>query len=128
MGCNELGSPSCISMEAVTDGEILLFPIQTVKELLETQPLFMRRYNLFLMEALKRHWEEKMLLLRCTAMQRYRWFLQHYPGLIDSVSNKHIASFLGMTPVTLSRIRRQLREEAKAVDDVNPCDNLGAVE
>ena len=47
-------------------------------------------------------------------MERYQWFLKHYPGLIQTVSNKHIASFLGMTPVTLSRLRRKLRDEKLA--------------
>ena len=69
-------------------------------------------YNRYLVSALEYHWETKMLLYRCTAMERYRWFLSRYPGLIDSISNKHIASFLGMTPVTLSRLRRQLRSQA----------------
>ena len=113
MGCNGPGAPSCISMEAVTDGEILLIPVQTVTEQLDCQLLLLQKYNHYLMQALKRHWEEKMLLHRCSAMQRYQWFLKAYPGLIDTVSNKHIASFLGMTPVTLSRLRRQLREEAR---------------
>ena len=44
-------------------------------------------------------------------MERYQWFLARYPGLISTVNNKHIASFLGMTPVTLSRLRRQVREQ-----------------
>ena len=51
------------------------------------------------------------MVCRNTAMQRYQWFLEAYPGFIDKVSNKHIASFLGMTPVTLSRLRRVLREK-----------------
>ena len=38
-----------------------------------------------------------MLMYRCSAMERYQWFLKMYPGLIDLVRNKHVASFLGMT-------------------------------
>lgn len=44
------------------------------------------------------------------AMERYQWFLQAYPGLCYQVSGKQIASFLGMTQVTLSRLRRAMRE------------------
>jgi hypothetical protein len=43
-------------------------------------------------------------------MERYQCFLKYYPDLINIVNNKHIASFLGMTPVTLSRLRHQLRQ------------------
>ena len=60
------------------------------------------------------HWEIKTITTQHTAIERYQWFLKAYPGLIDHVSNKHIASFLGMTPVTLSRLRRAIREGSKA--------------
>ena len=51
------------------------------------------------------------ILSSYSAMQRYQWFLEEYPGIIHRVSHKYIASFLGMTPVTLSRLRKTLREE-----------------
>lgn len=110
VGCNGLGEPSYVCFEAITGCEVLMLPMDATLELLDTDLAMMRLYNHYLREALGRHWEEKILLHRCSAMQRYRWFLQNYPGMIDSVSNKHIASFLGMTPVTLSRLRRQMRE------------------
>ena len=34
-----------------------------------------------------------------------------YPGVIDMVPNKCVASLLGMTPVSLSRLRTELRDE-----------------
>ena len=111
VGCNGLGEPSFISIEAITDCKVLMLPMTATLELMDEDIELVRMHNHYLQEALSRHWEEKILLHRCSAMQRYRWFLQNYPGMIDSVSNKHIASFLGMTPVTLSRLRRQLREE-----------------
>ena len=46
-------------------------------------------------------------------MQRYQWFLSAYPGLIDRVSHKYIASLLNMTPVTLSKIRRAIKESGR---------------
>lgn len=117
VGCNMPGTPSSVSIEAVTNSTVLMLCVETVKEQMNSQLWVMQKYNEYLMEALRRHWEEKILLHRCPAMQRYRWFLKNYPGLIDIVSNKHIASFLGMTPVTLSRLRRQLREEGSGAAD-----------
>ena len=52
-----------------------------------------------------------MILYRTTAMERYEWFLNYYPGLIDVVPHKYIASFLDMTPVTLSRLRKTMHKE-----------------
>ncbi len=114
MGCNSLDEPSQINMEAMTDCEILTVPVSEVLALMEISPELLRIYNRYLVKALNRHWEGKILMHQYSAMQRYQWFLKHYPGLIERVSNKHIASFLGMTPVTLSRLRRQLRNEQPA--------------
>ena len=69
-----------------------------------------RLYSGFLMDALRRLWEVKAAMYQYDAMERYRWFMQAYPNLCSHVSGKHIASFLGMTQVTLSRLRRTLRE------------------
>lgn len=113
MGCNPLGTPSQINLETIADCEVLFLPLSIVLPLMDSCPELMSIYNRYLVEALERHWEEKILMHRCSAMQRYQWFLKNYPGLIDTVSNKHIASFLGMTPVTLSRLRRQLRDDTR---------------
>ena len=75
----------------------------------------MELYNRMLGAALDVQWKLKRVLSSCTAVQRYQWFLEEYSGLIDRVSNKYIASFLGMTPVTLSRLRRALREDENQV-------------
>lgn len=42
-----------------------------------------------------------------TARQRYENFLTRYPGCINRISLGDLASYLGMTQVTLSRIRSQ---------------------
>ena len=37
--------------------------------------------------------------------------LSDYKNLIDEINNKYIASYLNMTPVTLSRLRREMKED-----------------
>lgn len=44
-----------------------------------------------------------------TATQRYTRLLQEQPDWLARVPQHHVASFLGITPVALSRIRRRLR-------------------
>ena len=38
----------------------------------------------------------------------YKWFLEEYPGVIDRVPHSRISSFLGMSPITLSRVRANI--------------------
>lgn len=60
-------------------------------------------HNLFLSNAKR---DGKRLL--GSAEQRYLWFCRDYSHLLDRLPQYHIASFLGMTPVTLSRLRKHL--------------------
>lgn len=110
MNCHGIGEISPVTIESVVDCQIARIPVERILYYLEKRPAMFKAYNRYIMQVLLRYWEGKMLLHRCSAMERYRWFLDNYPGLIDVVSNKHVASFLGMTPVTLSRLRRKIRE------------------
>lgn len=43
-----------------------------------------------------------------TALQRYQSFLDQYPGIAKRIPNTQIASYLGITPEFLSKIRKEL--------------------
>lgn len=113
-GCDDFKEPAQINIEALTNCELIQIPVSVLEELMQQYPTLLQVYNKLLRQALKRHWETKKVIYQL-AMQRYQWFLATYPGLIDMVSNKYIASYLGITPVTLSRLRRRLREEPKNI-------------
>lgn len=110
----ELDVPSSMTIEMLEEGSFFCIPVAVVIRLQQRYKEAMMLYNQLLIAAMKEHWELKRVLNSYTAVQRYQWFLEEYPGLIDKVSNKYIASLLGMTPVTLSRLRRTLREEQKS--------------
>ncbi len=46
------------------------------------------------------------MLLTMTAQERYIYLLETNPKLLDNVKLEHIATYLGITPQSLSRIRR----------------------
>ena len=46
-----------------------------------------------------------------TATERYLHFKRRYPELSNSIPQKHIATYLGITPESLSRIKAAMREE-----------------
>jgi len=54
-------------------------------------------------------------LLLGNAEQRYRWFCKEFPELLDRITQYHIASFLGITPVSLSRLRKK-EQLSKSMD------------
>lgn len=112
-GQMELNVLSPISIEMLTDGNFFCVPISEVIALQKDYLEITQLYNRLLVKALEEHRKLKQALNQYTALQRYQWFSQEYPGLIECVSNKYIASFLGMTPVTLSRLKRSLRENVK---------------
>lgn len=49
--------------------------------------------------------------LTLSAKERYRNFINTYPNIEQSVKNYHIASFLGITNESLSRIRKEIAQE-----------------
>lgn len=107
-----LGSSSPITIETLEKTELLSIAAKDLDDLMERWPVLYQVKAQLLQEAFYRHWEAKRALYQYSALQRYQWFCGAYPGVIDRVKHSYVASFLNMTPVTLSRLRRQLREAA----------------
>jgi CRP-like cAMP-binding protein len=60
-------------------------------------------------EQLSKNQTEQILLRSLTPEKRYAEFLNRRPGLAARVPQYQLASYLGMTPESLSRIKRRLR-------------------
>ena len=102
-----------INFEAVTDCVLLSIPTQLLAEQFQQSAKLQQLYSQYLLDKLKLERELKLQLGISSAMERYQWFLRRYPELADVVSIKHIASFLCMSPVSLSRLRGQLRKRGE---------------
>jgi CRP-like cAMP-binding protein len=61
-----------------------------------------------------RHEAREAVLQLEDARGRYRWFLQQHPWVGERVALYHIASYLGVTNVTLSRVRRALSQRTRS--------------
>lgn len=107
----DLHGPTPCAIEALTDSEVALVEIAPAEELLSRNLPFALVYIRFLQEAWQGHWTVKTVIRQFDARGRYLWFLESYPGVIDRIPHKYVASFLNITPVTLSRVRRALKEE-----------------
>lgn len=111
MACTRLDLASEINIESATDSKCLQLPIKDIIELKNEYPELEQAYNQLLVQGIQRHGMIKKVIQEFDAKRRYQWFLDVYPGLIDIISHKNIASFLGMMPESLSRLRRALRED-----------------
>ena len=54
--------------------------------------------------------QRTQMLRKHTAEEKYKFFLDHHPGLLQRVSLKHIATYLGMSQETLSRVRSKFHK------------------
>lgn len=99
------------SVEALTDLEVLCFHAKEFLDLIVSSQSLLLCYVRLMQAVLVFQFEFKNMLCTLTAMERYKWFLQTYPGLDKKISDKYIASYLNMTPVSISRLRSALREE-----------------
>ncbi len=103
-------APAPISIVAMEDSQVLVVPLQTALTLLWENAEGIEIYNRLMCTAVAEQWEIKTALYQHTAAQRYEWFLQRYEGIIDRIPHIYIASFLGVTPVTMSRLRGKRKE------------------
>lgn len=96
------------SIQAIEDSHILITTIHQFEKVVEGNYRLLLLYKQALDAMLikkERHASSFTLL---NSSQRYQQFLADYPDLEACIKHYHLASYLGMTPVTLSRIRKKL--------------------
>jgi CRP-like cAMP-binding protein len=110
MGSFFSGDPCKYNIEALEESELLLLSKKSMEELMDEVPQ-MQRYFLDLMQhhiiALQRRIN---VVQSMSAEEMYLKLMEVNPELINRASQQHIASYLGITPETLSRVRRQVAQ------------------
>lgn len=102
------GTPSKENIDALEDSEVLLIDRASRDAMLEAVPKMERFFRLLMEANLVATRKRIISLISDTAEQRYLAFLKTYPNLVERVPLNQIASYLGITPQSLSRIRKEL--------------------
>ncbi len=99
--------PSKFSLESIDTSEITAVERSVFFDLLEKIPEARELYEEKLIERF--HFYQQLFLdqINLTPQQRYEKLLREYPQMILRVPQHYIASYLGITPVSLSRIRNR---------------------
>ena len=103
-----LQQPSTGNIDALEDSEVVNLSYSDMQELYQKHPIFEifgRRIaeKLFIMVT-----SQTTRLLTLTPEERYQYILQNQPYVIKQVPQYMIASYIGITPEHLSRLRRKM--------------------
>jgi CRP-like cAMP-binding protein len=97
------------TIELLEDSGLFRLPMQALRDLYRTD-VHLANWGRVLVERVWQQAEQQLIARQFrTAEERYAELLQHSPHLLQRVALGHIASYLGITQVTLSRVRAKLR-------------------
>ena len=101
------GTPSLYFMDAIEPSDILLIDLPSHQKLMATIPGFAASFQ----SGIQRHAAAKdhriIATLTATAEERFQNFLHTYPSIAQRVPQHMLASYLGVSPETLSRVRKK---------------------
>ncbi|MEP6262787.1 MAG: Crp/Fnr family transcriptional regulator [Gillisia sp.] len=102
------GEPSEYNIEALEDSELLLITKPSWDKLLHEVPAFEHYFRILIQNNLIATQRRLMGTMSSTAEERYNKLLQEFPDIAQRVPQHMIASYIGVTRETLSRLRSQL--------------------
>lgn len=102
------GVPTTHNIDALQDSNVLMLDKSAREDLFRTVPKIERFFRLLLEANYIATHKRINEALSASAEDRYLAFIKTYPRLVEQVPQHQIASYLGITPQSLSRIRKEL--------------------
>lgn len=102
------GEPSEYNIEALEDCELLLITKSSWDLLLDEVPAFERYFRILIQNNLIATQRRLMGTISTTAEERYNKLIHDFPRISQRVPQHMIASYIGVTRETLSRLRSQM--------------------
>ena len=102
------GAPSTYFVDAIEDSELLLIDGPSHQRLVESVAAYDASFRTGVQKHSAAKDERIVSTLSASAEERYVEFVKTYPSIVNRVPQTMLASYLGVTPETISRIRRNL--------------------
>jgi CRP-like cAMP-binding protein len=106
-GADTPASPCLV--QAVTDCRLVVFTAQQWQTFFQLIPGWDTIVHKIVAQAMREKMERVLPMVGQHAAARYTYFLLKYPQLANRVPLTYLASYLGMTPSSLSRVRKHIR-------------------
>ena len=98
-------TPSHFNIDCLEDTDVLRITKEQLEQLYLEVPKIERHFRILIQNAFISSTKRISSSLKLSAAERYTQFVRTYPEIERRVPNHQIASFLGITPQSLSRIR-----------------------
>ena len=102
------GAPSTLFIDAVEASDVMVTDHASHQRMVDEIPSLAAAYQIGLQRLAAARAKRIISSLTASAQDRYLEFADRYPTLIRRVPLRMLASYLGMTPETLSRVRKKL--------------------
>jgi CRP-like cAMP-binding protein len=104
-------NPSQYNVDCLEETEVLQISKKNLEALYIKVPKINQYFRILFQNAFISATQRVSASLSKSALERYQEFRAKYPDIEQRIPNHQIASFLGITPQSLSRIRRQYAEK-----------------
>lgn len=101
-------SPANLSIEVIEKAEVYVLNQDLKETLYQKIPKLERYFRILTENALIAQQQRILFTMSLTAEERFKLFCKKYPGLIHSVPQKQIASYIGVTPEFFSKMKTKL--------------------
>ncbi len=99
--------PSLFTIESIEPSEIISIDKKTFEALGEIYPAFKDELNGYLFQRFRHYAQLFLSRIKDSPQERYQDLLKNHSEIIKRVPQHYIASYLGITPISLSRIRNR---------------------
>ena len=105
------GKPAQLNIDALEDAEILILGKKEQEELYKNVPKFERYFRILIENSTVASRQRVLDNLELSAKERYAKFCNTYPTLTNTIPQKQVAAYIGVTPEFLSKMKAEYLRE-----------------